>query len=295
LILGVTPRISPDGLVVMEIDAEKSELGPESEGIPISVSATGDVLRSPRINVTLAQTTVSALSGQTIVLGGLLFTSKTDVSRRVPLLADIPILGNLFRYDSTIKRRSELLIIMTPRVVRTEQEAEEIKKVEAARMHWCLADVIKLHGESGLRNRNDEFSDAETTTVYPDLDPAAVPVPMMETVPAPQPGPGAVLKKTTPSSSQSWRIMTPAPEPTLAPPQTSIQPSAAPQLESRLKNAPAQAGMPVDRSVQPAVFTSADQNQSQQITPLPAVGPTTLNFSQPNRSVPNYPAPATTR
>ena len=48
LILGVTPRISPDGLVVMEIDAEKSELGLESEGVPISVSVNGDVLRSPR-------------------------------------------------------------------------------------------------------------------------------------------------------------------------------------------------------------------------------------------------------
>ncbi len=47
IILGVTPRISPDGLVVMEIDAERSFVGPEDEGVPISISTTGDVVRQP--------------------------------------------------------------------------------------------------------------------------------------------------------------------------------------------------------------------------------------------------------
>ena len=99
LILGVTPRISPDGLVVMEIDAEKSEVGPEAEGIPISISASGQVIRSPRINTTTAQTTVSANSGQTVVLGGLITKSKAEIHRKVPLLGDMPLLGRLFRYD----------------------------------------------------------------------------------------------------------------------------------------------------------------------------------------------------
>ena len=65
-----------DGRVVMEIDVEKSETGPESEGIPISVLATGQVIRSPRINTTTAQTTVSALPGRTIVVGGLILDEK---------------------------------------------------------------------------------------------------------------------------------------------------------------------------------------------------------------------------
>jgi type II secretion system protein D len=172
LILGVTPRISPDGLVVMEIDATRSEVGPEAEGIPVSVSASGAVVRSPRINITTAQTTVSALSGQTVVLGGLIVSNKRQTHRRVPLLSDIPMLGNLFRYDNVTNSRSELLIIMTPRVVRSEQDAELIKQVEAARMTWCLADVIRMHGESGLRSRRDEWLNDETPTVYPDLDPS---------------------------------------------------------------------------------------------------------------------------
>ena len=67
LILGMTPRIKPDG-VVMQISVEKSQLGPESEGIPIA--AAGDkVVRSPRMDTTTVQTTVSIANGQTVILG----------------------------------------------------------------------------------------------------------------------------------------------------------------------------------------------------------------------------------
>ena len=192
IILGVTPRISPDGLVVMEIDAERSEVGPDAEGIPISISNTGTVIRSPKIDVEVAQTTVSALSGQTVVLGGLITKRRSEIHRRVPLLSDIPILGNLFRYDNVTGERRELLIIMTPRIVRNEQDSERIKQVEAARMSWCLADVVKVHGESGLRGRSDEWTDAETTTVYPDKNPIApevVPTPAKSAVKSELPSP----------------------------------------------------------------------------------------------------------
>ena len=175
LILGVTPRISPDGLVVMEIDAEKSDLEPISEGIPVAVSE-GTEIRSPSISVTVAQTTVSAASGQTIVLGGLITQSEQEVHRRVPWLSDIPVLGHLFRFDQNICERKELLIILTPHVVQNEQEAERLKKIEAARMHWCLADVHELHGDTGLVNIREghDLSDGSAETIYPDADPMGV-------------------------------------------------------------------------------------------------------------------------
>jgi len=168
LLLGVTPRISPDGLVVMEIDAEKSAVGPEAEGIPISVSPQGTVIRSPRIDTTTAQTTVSALSGQTIVLGGLITKRTNVIHRRLPLLADIPILGNLFRYDGASVLRTELLIIMTPHIVRNKEDADWLKQVEAARMDWVLRDVIAINGDGGLRGRGDHWDDCESETIYPD-------------------------------------------------------------------------------------------------------------------------------
>ncbi len=178
LILGVTPRISPDGLVVMEVDAEKSEVGPEAEGVPIFVNATGEVVRSPRFNTSVAQTTVSAANGQTIILGGLISKSKADFSRRAPFLSDIPLLGHLFRYDSTESRRNELLIILTPRIVRTQQDAELIKQVESSRMSWCLSDVVRIHGPSGLKARNDKWSQHESMVVYPDYDPRGEGIPL---------------------------------------------------------------------------------------------------------------------
>jgi len=175
LILGVTPRISPDGMVVMEIDAEKSDLDPISEGIPVAVS-DGTEIRSPSINVTVAQTTVSSASGQTIVLGGLITQREQEVHRSVPWLSEIPVLGRLFRFDSVACERAELLIVLTPHVVKNEQEAERLKKVEASRMHWCLADVHELHGDTGLVNIHEghDLSDGSTDTIYPDADPMGI-------------------------------------------------------------------------------------------------------------------------
>ena len=200
LIMGVTPRISPDGLVVMQIDAEKSAVGPEEEGIPISISATGEVVRSPRIDTTRVQTTVSAMSGQTVVIGGLITKSTSNVHRRVPYIADLPIIGDLFRFDSVMERRTELLIIMTPHIIRNEEDAELIKQVESARMNWVLADVVELHGEAGLRSRSDHWDDDETTVIYPDLEDEGGAAPGLvpegsETIDSSAPGYGAVLQR----------------------------------------------------------------------------------------------------
>jgi len=190
LILGVTPRISPDGLVVMELDAEKSALGAEADGIPISISAQGQIIRSPIINTTTAQTTVSALSGQTILLGGLITETKREVHRQVPLLGSVPVLKYLFRFDSVSRERTELIIILTPHVVRNERDMDRLKRQEAARINWCLSDVIRIHGEVGLRTRNDEWSDGEVQVIYPDVNPSGQVNP--ELLPELVPTPGAV-------------------------------------------------------------------------------------------------------
>jgi hypothetical protein len=77
LILGVTPRICPDGTVTMQIDVEQSQLGPENEGTPMS--STGDrVVRSPRTDAATVQTTVDVPDGKTIILGSITRQGKTD-------------------------------------------------------------------------------------------------------------------------------------------------------------------------------------------------------------------------
>jgi len=194
LILRVTPRISHDGLVVMDILAEKSSLGPESEGTPVSIGPTGEPIRQPPINTTTAETVVAAANGQTVVLGGLITKEKDQLHKRVPFLSSIPILGHLFRYDFESDIRTELLIIMTPHIIKTEGDAEAIRQMETARMHWCLNDVVAIHGDGGLRGRFDEWSDAETQVVHPDMQTQGelVPTPSPELAPRGQDAPGAL-------------------------------------------------------------------------------------------------------
>ena len=170
LILNLIPRISPDGLIVMQISAEKSQLSPEG-GVPIGFSTGGQVLNAPIIDTTRALTTISALSGQTVVLGGLIETTKSDTHRRVPIIADIPLIGDLFRYDSVQEERREVLIILTPQIIYNKTDSDLVKQIESSRMSWILSDVINVHGEAGLRSRCDEWYDGEMESVYPNFVP----------------------------------------------------------------------------------------------------------------------------
>ncbi len=185
LIIGVTPRISPDGNVVMEIDAEKSKLGPESEGIPVSISANGDVIRSPRVDTITAQATVSAADGETIILGGLISRSTRTEHRQVPWLGDIPVLKYLFSYDFNQLLRTELLIIMTPHVVRSQADMERLKQAEFARMSWCEADVFDIHGDvyPATNMTAGMIDQEEWEVVYPDTEPRGRPEPIKESSP----------------------------------------------------------------------------------------------------------------
>jgi type II secretory pathway component GspD/PulD (secretin) len=174
LILGVTPRISPEGTVIMEIDAERSEVNFE-DGVPIAYSQ-GQPIISPSFDLTTAQTTVSAADGETVVLGGLITKNKARSQRRVPWLSDIPLLGLLFRYEAKGEERNELLIILTPHVVRSKADAERLKQVESARMNWCLSDVHAVHGSTGICEHCGKTNcQCSGRVVYPDVNPRGLP------------------------------------------------------------------------------------------------------------------------
>ena len=148
LILKVTPRISPDGMVLIDVNAEKSayQLAPGT-GVPIFTDATnGNVIEAPVKDITTAVTTVSMRTGQTVVLGGMITNDMIHVERKVPLLGDIPYLGALFKYRLDQNTRKELLIFLTPHIIYDEQQSEEHKRVESARINtsWEMAESI--HG-----------------------------------------------------------------------------------------------------------------------------------------------------
>ncbi|MCX7426748.1 MAG: hypothetical protein NTW96_14115 [Planctomycetia bacterium] len=276
LILRVTPRISPDGLVVMHIMAEKSALGPESEGTPVSISATGAVIRQPPINTTTADTTVAALNSQTVILGGLITKTKQENHRSVPFLSSIPILGHLFRYDFDSQKRTELLIIMTPHIVKTEADADAVRQIEASRMHWCLADVIDITGDVDLRGRKDDWPDAETRVVYPDMKPDG------EVIPAPQ-GRSAPLKPIPEANGSPFKQeRAPGPPPSRTTPElvpgtpTPADPADArlrvPAADAAYRNQASPAGQRLptvrDERVEPAAWHETSPGQAPPASPL---------------------------
>ena len=168
--LEVTPRVSPDGMIVMFVNAINSQLG--SSGIVVATDANGNPIESPIINETQAQTTVMARSGQTVVLSGLIQETKNQSTRGAPILSNLPVIGPLFGFNSDSATRTELLIILKPHIVNDgDDSVRQHNNEEFDRMHWCMCDVAELFGST---NYDDSDSYAAPTTVYPDLDPAGV-------------------------------------------------------------------------------------------------------------------------
>ncbi|MEN9676502.1 MAG: putative type secretion system protein precursor, partial [Verrucomicrobiota bacterium] len=121
--LSVTPKISADGFVKMEIFTTNSAVSTEL----VEVNSSSTV---PIINQRKASTTVSAQSGQTIVIGGLIDTISDRRVKKMPVLGDIPYLGALFRTTSDKRRRKELLILMTPVVMENSQKRMKLTDPE---------------------------------------------------------------------------------------------------------------------------------------------------------------------
>lgn len=190
VILTVTPRISPDGQVVMSLRAEKSQYNLQS-GVPVFTDAsTGNTVTAPVKDMSTAVTTISVPSGQTVVMGGLI-TSRTDeVHRKVPILGDIPILGYAFRYDYLLNRRTELLIFLTPRIIWDDAESEHIKDVEMARVHFIEREAEEMHGPlRGVPAADGMIiggpMPANQPMPWQGLPPGAATSPMPQTIPQP--------------------------------------------------------------------------------------------------------------
>jgi general secretion pathway protein D len=111
----VTPHINESNQVRLEIDQESSSPG----------ASAGD-LGAVTINKRTANTTVVVADQQTVVLGGLMQDAYTTQREKVPVLGDLPILGALFRKTTTIKKKTNLLLILTPHVIRDQNDLRRI-------------------------------------------------------------------------------------------------------------------------------------------------------------------------
>jgi general secretion pathway protein D len=102
------------------------------------------------LNQQVVDTTVLARDGETVAIGGLITRSDAKSENKIPWFGDLPLVGTAFRYRTQIKQKQELLVILTPRIVRSRAEAARILSEEARRMDWVLGDVVKMHGNVGM-------------------------------------------------------------------------------------------------------------------------------------------------
>ncbi|MGA2029055.1 MAG: hypothetical protein ABSG87_03170 [Verrucomicrobiota bacterium] len=120
IILNVTPYIGDNNLVEMIIQPQTSSVDTSSPG---QVIATGGLLGTPiyapNLDIRSADTVVVTPDAQPVVIGGLIGDTKSSSDTKVPILGDIPLLGNLFKYSSKSDDKTELLIFLTPHIVET--------------------------------------------------------------------------------------------------------------------------------------------------------------------------------
>jgi type IV pilus assembly protein PilQ len=108
--LQVTPQITPDNRIILDLDVRDDEVGQvvvESGGVNVPAIDTREVTTQVLVN-----------DGQTVVLGGILTTNDSNVVNKVPWLGDIPLLGNLFKNTDRTNKKDELLIFVTPKIIR---------------------------------------------------------------------------------------------------------------------------------------------------------------------------------
>ena len=132
VILSVTPRVNKNGLVEMDITQEVSN----------SVPTTTSNIDSPTIQQRKLSTTVVVKNGDTIALGGLITESKSKTKSGVPYLQKIPVLGALFRDTDNQTVRTELILLITPRVMRDDNEFQNVMD-DLRNEFKTLKDVFK--------------------------------------------------------------------------------------------------------------------------------------------------------
>ncbi len=115
IILKVRPRVTRDGMVFLDIVQEVSRPTP-----------VADINGNPRIDTSKVTTSAAAPSGETIVLAGLISDGLDRNASGVPGLSRIPVIGGLFGYQGNTKTRDELVVLITPTVVRNPLEAREL-------------------------------------------------------------------------------------------------------------------------------------------------------------------------
>jgi general secretion pathway protein D len=120
VMLSVKPRVTPGGLVQMEIEQEVSTVDEAGSG--------GSALDSPTFSTRNITSSVAVRSNQAVVLGGLIQNERSDGNQGVPGLYNLPFAGPLFGQRTKVSRRTELVVVLTPKVIASDRDAETVTR-----------------------------------------------------------------------------------------------------------------------------------------------------------------------
>jgi len=163
IILRVTPYITSDGLVQMDLTPEISAL--TGDTVPIS-----DTINAPVYAVRSADTQVVVPDGETVVIGGLMQDNNTETVNKVPILGDIPLLGMAFRRTQTSKDKTELIIFLTPHVVEGKTQLQKLTNNESNKMELVpevftdkqMNKYLDNLGQNGSPEKEEPSTNPET-------------------------------------------------------------------------------------------------------------------------------------
>jgi type II secretion system protein D len=155
IILRVTPFITDDNKVEMIVAPETSELADRSQWVPIGGGAA-----APVINSRMADTVVVVPDAQTAVIGGLMSNVKSESENKIPILGDIPGLGLLFKRKIKDNTKAELIIFLTPHIVRNSTQlasisASEREKGELQKKPFSEGDLNRFLEEVPMKDDSE--------------------------------------------------------------------------------------------------------------------------------------------
>lgn len=149
--VNMTPHIIPGGLVRVELE-------PSIEAVTDSGTTSGTAY-VPTISKRMVKTTMTVADGQTIVIAGLTRNDDTEVTKKIPILGDIPLLGWLFRWDSKSVTKSNILIFVTPRIMSGPEDADAVRSALEASA-GLSADVLRASMSTGATDAVEAAADS---------------------------------------------------------------------------------------------------------------------------------------
>ncbi|HEY3330191.1 MAG TPA: secretin N-terminal domain-containing protein [Capsulimonadaceae bacterium] len=203
IVLTVTPRITSNGYVTMDVSQTANDF----------VGYT--TFNAPIVNQREAQTTASVKDGETIVLGGIINNTVTTTKNKVPILGDLPILGHLFRSSSKDNNKTELLVFMTPHVVRSPEEAKRLRELTESQLGRTTQQMIP---QAGAAAATTPSGPVETKPVQETISSATSPTLAPAAIPAPVAAPPTPAKPVGGSAPPSTPIVVPLPTVTVTSP-----------------------------------------------------------------------------